>query len=76
MGAAKEIYYETSVDLGALDLLAARAAKNKSGKAVDGPLTVRVTYRSGRIGPESEENARALGPQAVAALRGFRAGLD
>lgn len=41
----EEIIYCTEINLSALETLAQRAARNKSGKAVDGPLTVYVTGR-------------------------------
>ena len=41
----EELYYSTSVDLEELHQLARRAAQNKSGKAVDGSLEVRILER-------------------------------
>lgn len=38
----EEIYYEVSLDLDALHQMARKAAGNKSWKATDGPLLVRV----------------------------------
>jgi hypothetical protein len=41
----EECFYEATVDLDSLDVLAKKAASNKSGKARDGALTVRVISR-------------------------------
>ena len=38
-------YYETTIDLDALGYLAAKAARNKSGKARDGALEVKILER-------------------------------
>lgn len=38
-------YYETTIDLDALGYLAAKAATNKSGKARDGALEVKILER-------------------------------
>lgn len=39
---AEEIFYETSIDLDALHLMARKAASNGGWKSNDGPLQVRV----------------------------------
>jgi hypothetical protein len=41
----EEFYWETSIDWAALEQVAMRAAKNKSGKAKEGPLQVRIIER-------------------------------
>ena len=41
----EEIYYETSIDIHAMHLLAVKAAGNKSGVSKVGPLSVRVLER-------------------------------
>jgi hypothetical protein len=42
---SEEFYFSTEIDLEALNYLGQRAAQNKSGKATDGPLTVRIIRR-------------------------------
>jgi hypothetical protein len=41
----EEIYYETSIDLAELAVMARDAARNKSGMSNDGPLRVRIIER-------------------------------
>jgi hypothetical protein len=41
----EEFYYETSIDLRALDSMAKKAARNKSGKSHDGPIFIRIVER-------------------------------
>lgn len=41
----EEIYYQTTVDLASMDLLAHKAASNKSQRSSDGPITVRILER-------------------------------
>jgi hypothetical protein len=41
----EEIFYETSIDLNALRLVAEQAARNKKGTSKDGPLFVRIIAR-------------------------------
>lgn len=39
------LIFECDLDLRSLNAMAKQAAANKSGKSVDGPLTVRITNR-------------------------------
>ncbi len=41
----EELYYETAIDLDALDRMARHASRNKSLKSHHGPLTVRILAR-------------------------------
>lgn len=42
---SEEFYYETRINMEDLHHLAVKAARNKSGKAKDGPLSVKVIER-------------------------------
>jgi hypothetical protein len=42
----EDVYFETHIDMAALIQLGKKAARNKSNKAADGPLSVRVVSRS------------------------------
>jgi hypothetical protein len=44
----EELFYEAVIDLQDLDWLARKAAKNKKGVAIDGPLCVRIIERRKR----------------------------
>lgn len=41
----EELHYEATVDLGALNDMARKAAGSKAGRSTDGPLTVRIVNR-------------------------------
>lgn len=41
----EEVFYETRIDMPALDYLARKAASNKAQRSIDGPLEVRILER-------------------------------